>query len=323
MPVHILFIVAGIALLIWGADRFVTAAGALARNLGVSPMLIGLTIVGFATSAPEMVVSAAASLQGAGGLAVGNAVGSNIANIGLVLGAAALVRPIEVHSDTLLRELPLVMVASAGTLLLCLNGELTRLDGIWLLIALVAAGWLIVRLSMRGEGRDTLEAEYAAEIRADMSNAWATSWLLVGLGVLTAGAEILVRGAVGLADAVGITETVVGLTVVAVGTSLPELAVSIISARKGETGLALGNILGSNIFNILGVVGLTALIRPVILEPEVISFHIPVMLVFTGGLLLMAYNYGKGGGVGFRGGLVLLAGFIAYHGVVVSRSLAG
>ena len=256
MLLNLVAIIVGFALLVWGADRFVIGAGATARNLGVAPILIGLTIVAFATSAPEILVSVVASLQGNVGLAIGNAVGSNITNVGLVLGLTALVRVIEIRSQTLRREMPALLAVTLLTFMLFVDGFLGRVDGLVLLASLALVMYWIARLGFRSSESDPISAEYAAEIPSDMGMPRALGWFAVGLIVLLVGSNILVSGAEGLASDLGVSDLIIGLTIVAIGTSLPELAVSLVSALKGEHGLALGNILGSNIFNLLAVIGL-------------------------------------------------------------------
>jgi cation:H+ antiporter len=321
MLLQLLAIVVGFILLVWGADRFVIGAGAAARNLGVAPIMIGLTIVAFATSAPEVLVSVVASLQGNVGLAVGNAVGSNIANIGLVLGTTALIRPIEVRSQTLRREMPALLAVTLLTFMLFVDGELGRVDGVILLMSLILVMYWLVSLGFRSSANDPMSADAAAEIPSDMDMATAVGWFLVGLVVLLVGSNILVWGAESLAGSLGISELVIGLTIVAVGTSLPELAVSLVSALKGEHGLALGNILGSNIFNLLAVVGLAGAIAPSPFDPAVVTFHFPVMVGLTLVLFVMAYNYSSKGSISRVEGFALLVAFLAYQSYIVAGAL--
>ncbi len=313
-------VVIGLALLIWGADRFVAGASSTARNLGVPSLLIGLTIVGFATSAPEILVSVVAALAGRPGLALGNAIGSNIANIALVLGAVAAMRPILITSTILRREMPLLLAVTLLCLSLFLDLELTRIDGLVLLGSLGVVMYWIVRLGFGRRG-DPIEAEYEAEIPSDMSLRTSIIWLVVGLAVLLVGAELLVGGAVQLARALGVSELVIGVTLVAIGTSLPELAVSLLSALKGEQGLAIGNILGSNMFNLLAVIGVAIAIHPAAVDPIVLTLHFFVMVAFTLVLFAMTYNYADVGRIGRVEGIALLIAFAAYHFYVVSQSL--
>lgn len=319
MLLFLLATLAGFALLIWGADRLVLGAGALARNLGIAPLLIGLTVVGFATSLPEVLVSATAALAGATDLAIGNALGSNIANVGLVLAVAALTRPLRAHSETLQRELPVMLAISVVPLLLFIDGRLSRLDGLLLAGALLGFTWWVTRLGMRTAGHDPIEAEYAAELPTGIANRRALLLILLGLLAVLAGSKSLVWGAANLARALSVSETIIGVTMIAVGTSLPELAVSIVSARKGEAGLALGNVIGSNAFNALAVIGVAALVHPAPLDPRVVVFHLPVMLLFSLGFFFIAYNRDETLRVGRWAGAGLLAGYLVYLGAVVAE----
>lgn len=316
-------IAGGLVLLLWGAERFVAGASASARLLGMSPLLIGLTIVAFGTSAPEIMVSAAAALDGSPGLAVGNAVGSNIANIGLVLGVAALLAPMQVQDGLVRRELPLLLLASVLCLVLLLDDHLGRLDGVLLLAGLVALLAWFVRVARRpGETPPTVASTGAATAAAaQLPMGRALAWLLIGLITLLAGAHLAVVGAQALALTLGIDELVVGVTVLAVGTSLPELAVTAVAALRREHDLALGNIVGSNLFNLLAVIGTAGLIGPAPLSPGVLTFHYPVMLGFTVALFLMAYNWRGGGGgrINRREAVVLLIAFLVYHGGVLTE----
>jgi cation:H+ antiporter len=314
-------LIAGLLLLIWGADRFVHGAAATARNLGVPPLLIGLTIVAFATSAPEILVSIVAASRGETDLAVGNAIGSNITNIGLVLGAVAIIRPIEMTSATLRREMPALLAVSLLTVSLFLDSYLSRIDGFVLMSGLVIVMVWLLRLGMRSSASDPLTADYEAEIPRDMTMTAAIVWLVIGLAVLLFGAEFMVDGAIEIARALGVTELVIGILVVALATSLPELAVSLVSAMKGEYGLALGNIVGSNTFNSLAVIGIAAIIHPAQLPPSVLSLHIFVLVAFTLVLFAMTYDYGGKGHISRLEGMALLAAFLAYDGYVVAQSL--
>ncbi|MBT8131485.1 MAG: calcium/sodium antiporter, partial [Gammaproteobacteria bacterium] len=295
MLVDIAEVTVGLLLLIWGADRFVHGAAAAARNLGVAPLMIGLTIVSFATSAPEILVSVVAALRGDPDLAIGNAIGSNIANIGLVLGAVALFRPIELKSATLRREMPALLAVTLLTVSLFLDSHVGRIDGLVLLTAMIIVIIWLVRLGIRSSATDPLQTDFEAEIPTDTSMRMAFVWLIVGIITLLAGAELLVDGAISIATRVGVSDIVIGITLVALATSLPELAVSLISVVKGEYGIAIGNIVGSNIFNMLAVVGVAAAIQPAALPPSVLSLHLFVMVAFTLVLFAMTYEYdGRG-----------------------------
>ena len=314
-------LVAGLLLLIWGADRFVHGAAATARNLGVAPLLIGLTIVAFATSAPEILVSIVAASRGETDLAVGNAIGSNIANIGLVLGTVAIIKPIEMTSATLRREMPALLAVSLLTVSLFLDSYLSRVDGFVLMTGLLIVMVWLVRIGVRSSASDTLTADYDAEIPRDMSMRTAVIWLVVGLAALLFGAEFMVDASLEIARALGVTELVIGILLVALATSLPELAVSLVSALKGEYGLALGNIVGSNTFNSLAVIGVAAIIHPAALPPSVLSLHIFVLVAFTLVLFAMTYDYDGKGHISRVEGAALLIAFLAYDGYVVAQNL--
>jgi cation:H+ antiporter len=314
MWVQLVALIVGFGLLVWGADRFVAGAAGTARNLGVSPLLIGLTIVGFGTSAPEMLVSAVASLQGNPGLAVGNAIGSNITNVGLILGITAVIVPLSVHSRILRRELPLLIGISLVAYLLLIDGYLGFVDGGILLLSLagVLAYTIHEGLNARAGG-DPMADEYAAEIPTDLSLGRSLLWLLIGLVVLVGSSRLLVWAAVGIAEQFGVSDLVIGLTIVAIGTSLPELAASVASALKNEPDIAIGNVIGSNMFNLLAVLGLPGVISPGPVDAQVLTRDMPVMVALTVVLLLMAYGFaGAGGRISRGGGALLLATYAGY-----------
>lgn len=309
-------LIGGFLLLVWAADRLVAGASATARNLGVSPLIIGLTIVGFGTSAPELVVSAVASSRGNPGLALGNALGSNIANLGLVLGITALIYPLRLESAALKREYPLLLLIMLVCLYLVIDLEYSHAEG-WLLLAGLAALILwLVRLGLQRQPTDPLADEFAAEIPSDVPTRVAVFWLVVGLLVLPISSKFLVDGAVNIAGMLGVTDTVIGLTIVALGTSLPELATAVTSALRREDDLAIGNIIGSNMFNMLGVLGIAAVISPVTAPPVLIARDFPVMFLMTGLLFLMASDFRGPGRIGRRSGLLLLSMFIIYQVMV-------
>ena len=317
---YVLSMLFGLGLLIWGADRMVIGAAVTADNLGVSPMLVGLTVVGFATSAPEILVSAAAALHGSPNLAVGNALGSNIANIGLVAGMAATIQPLQVRSQTLSRELPVMLAVSVIPVLLFPDQMLGRIDGIFLLLVFVGFLYWIVKLGIKTHGHDPIESEYSEDIPSGISPRKAWMWIAIGLAVLVIGSEFLVSGAKNFAQALGISELVVGVTILAVGTSLPELAVSVVSIRKGHHGLALGNIIGSNAFNTLAVLGVASVIHPAKLDLDTVRLHLPVMLAFTVAFFFMAYNYDGSIRLNRFSGAALLIGFVVYHSYVAVQT---
>jgi len=310
---------AGFVLLMWGADRFVVGAAGTARNLGVPPLLIGLTLVGMATSGPEIFVAITASLSGDPALAAGNAIGSNIANIGLVLGATALVMPISVKSVTLRREMPTLLVVTLVMAMVFFNLRLGRVEGVLLIVTLVLVLYWLVVLGSRSGVSDPIGLDYAAEIPENLPMPRALQWLALGLVVLLTGSNLLVWGAENLAITFGVSELVIGLTVVAIGTSLPELAVSMMSAFKGEHDMAIGNIIGSNLFNSLAVVGVAALIHPATFDTELLVQHMPVMVGMTLALFLLTYNFNGQSRIGRLEGGLLLVAFLCYHGWLVTR----
>jgi cation:H+ antiporter len=314
-------IFAGLVLLIWGADRFVHGAASAARNMGIAPLLIGLTVVAFATSAPEILVSIVASMRGEPGLAIGNAIGSNIVNVGLVLGCVAIIRPIKLRSATLRREMPALLAVSLLTVSLFLDQYLSRVDGLVMLTGLVIVMIWLARLGMRSATDDPIKREYEAEIPSGVSTRTAIIWFIIGLVSLLIGAELLVDGAMIIANHFKIDEVVIGIMLVALGTSLPELAVSLVSALKGEYGLAIGNIVGSNIFNLLAVIGIAATIAPIEFEPIVLSLHIFVMVAFTLALFAMTYDYDGKSELSRIEGVALLLAFLAYDAYVASQNI--
>ncbi len=315
------YMVAGLVLLILGAERFVHGAAATARNFGIAPLLIGLTVVAFATSAPEVLVSVVAASRGEPGLAIGNAIGSNIVNIGLVLGITAIVRPIKLESATLRREMPALLAVTLLVVSLFLDARLTNIDGYVMLTGLVIVMIWLARLGSRSAANDPIKKDFEAEIPDDVSMKSAVLWVVVGLSALLLGADWLVTGAMGIAQTLGVSEVVIGITIVAFGTSLPELAVSLISVLKGEYGLAIGNIVGSNIFNLLAVIGIAAAIEPMTLHPSVLSLHIFVMVAFTLVLFAMTYDYDGKARLSRLEGVALLAAFIAYDSYVIMQNI--
>jgi cation:H+ antiporter len=316
MLTAVIQLVAGFLLMVWGADRLVAGSSALARNLGVSPLVIGLTIIGFGTSAPELVVSAVATLQGNAGLAVGNALGSNIANMGLVLGATALIYPLRLESTALKREYPMLLLIMLVCFLMGLDGRYSHTEG-WILLAslLVVVIW-IINIGLRRPPSDPLAEEFEAEIPKDTPTKAAIFWLIVGLIVLPVSSKFLVDGAVTIAQVLHVTDVTIGLTVVALGTSLPELATAITAALRKEDDLAIGNIIGSNIFNLLGVLGIAAVLRPVDIYPIILARDFPAMFLITGVLYLLASDFRGPGRIGRRSGSVLLAMFAGYFVLV-------
>jgi len=313
MLIQLAALVAGFVLLVWGADRFVMGAAGTARNLGVSPLVIGLTIVGFGTSAPEILVSVVASLQGNPGLAIGNAIGSNITNVALILGTTALITPLSVHSRILRRELPVLIGITAAAYLLLRDGTLDLFDGVALLLGLAGLLGYIVYVGLATRDRkDPMAAEYEAEIPADLSLGKSLTWLAIGFVVLVGSSRLLVWAAVGIAEYFGVSDLIIGLTIVALGTSLPELAASIASALKNEHDIAIGNVIGSNMFNLLAVLGIPGILSPGPVEPEVLTRDMPIMTTLTVALLLMAYGFTGEGRINRLEGALLLAAYAGY-----------
>lgn len=308
-------ILLGLAVLVWSADRFILGASAVARNYGISPLIIGMTILGFGTSAPEMLVSGMAAWEGNPTIGVGNALGSNITNIALVLGFTAMVSPMVVRSKVLKREFPLLFLVMGLAAVLLIDNDLSRTDGFILLSGVVVMLWWMIRLARQEqiEGKEPLEAEFDGEIPADMPTGRAFFWLLLGLVLLMVSSRLLVWGAVNVAHYFGVSDLIIGLTIIAIGTSLPELAATVSAALKREHEMAIGNIIGSNLFNILAVLALPGIIMPTVLEPEVMSRDFIVMAVLTVALFLMAYGFkGKDGQINRIEGAVLLVSFIGY-----------
>jgi len=310
------FFIAGLVLLIIGAEFLVRGASKLARAVGLSPLIIGLTIVAFGTSAPELVVSGVAAHRGNPGLAVGNAIGSNIANIGLILGLTAVVYPLRVESETLKREYPLLMLIMIASLIMAADFVYDRTEGWLLLTGLVALIMWMVQFGLRRSPDDPLAEEFAAEIPINMPTGYAVLWLVVGLIVLPISSKFLVDGAIFIARSLEVSEAVIGLTIMAFGTSLPELAAALTSALREEDDLAIGNVIGSNMFNILGVLGIAAVINPVNIDVLMLKQDFPVMFLFTMLLFFMAYGIQGPGRISRKSGMLLLSMFFSYQVLV-------
>ncbi len=313
MLLNIVIFIIGLVVLSWSADRFVYGASALAKNIGISPMMIGLTIVAMGSSAPEIVVSAIASANGNMNTAVGNALGSNITNIALVLGITALVKPLLVSSTTLKRELPALLIISLIAIAFMFDGKLKSYEGIILLGLFIFVLAMMAWLSLQVDKEDPLVAETADEIPKDVSNTSALLWVGLGLVILPLSAHFLVNSAVEIARFLGISDLIIGLTIIALGTSLPELAASIAGVLKGEDDLALGNIIGSNIFNLLAVLGMPGLIAPGLLDPDVYNRDMYVMLGLTLLLFLFSFDLIGKRTISRTNGFLLLACFIGYQ----------
>jgi len=320
MTIAFLAIISGLGLLAWSADRFVEGAAATAHHFGMPPLLIGMVIVGFGTSAPEMVVSCISAYQGNPGLSLGNAYGSNIANIALIFGLTALIGPISVKSQVLRKELPILTAVTALAAYQIWDGEITRLDAAVLMGTFGSLMAWTIWCGLKKEA-DTLgnEIEHKFEEKT-LPPGRAAFWLVIGLILLIASSRVLVWGAVKIAQGFGVSDLIIGLTIVAVGTSLPELASSIIAARKGQHDIALGNVIGSNLFNTLAVVGIAGIIRPMRVGPEVFSRDISVMAGLTVSLFVIGYWF-RGIGTGrinrIEGALLIIC-YIAYTAYLVA-----
>lgn len=308
-----IFVLVGLILLIWSADRFVYGASSIARNLNISPMIIGLTIVAMGSSAPEIMVSATAAWQGRLDTSVGNALGSNITNILLVIGATALLKPISVASMTVKREFPLLILCTLLGYLFLADQTLTRAEGGILLTAFVLFIALMVYWGRHVAPDDPLLSEYQAELPPPITTYKAIFWLVAGLLLLLASSQLLVHGAVTIASYAGMSDLLIGLTIIAIGTSLPELAASLIGILKGEDDLALGNIIGSNIFNILAVLGIGVVIAPGSIDVNAAGRDSYVMIAATVVMLLMSLRIGKLRRINRVEGLLLLTAFIGYQ----------
>jgi cation:H+ antiporter len=310
---QIIIFLIGLVVLSWSADKFVYGASALAKNYGVSPMMIGLTIVAMGSSAPEIVVSATASLNGNPNTAVGNAIGSNITNIALVLGITALIKPLLVSSMTLKRELPVLLLVTLIGVYFLSDNYLSQTEGVILITLFVLVLAIMAWLSLKVEKNDPLNTETADEIPSNIPTIKAVMWVVIGLVMLPLSAHFLVESAVYIARFFGVSDLVIGLTIIALGTSLPELAASIAGVRKGEDDLVIGNIIGSNIFNILAVLAMPGLIIPSMLDMNVSARDSYAMLGVTILLFLFCFNLRGTRRINrYEGGILVMA-FLFYQ----------
>ena len=314
MLYYILSVVVGLAVLVWSADRFVEGAAAIAKHFGVSSLIIGITIVGFGTSAPEIGVSIIAVLDNTPDIAIGNALGSNIANIGLILGITAILVPIPVASHLLKTEYPLLILATAVMSWCLYDLQLDLTDGL-LLLGLLAVSLAILVRKHRANPEDLARLdEETGELIHDMSATAATGWLLLGLILLVGSSKMLVWGASNIALDFGVSELIIGLTIVALGTSLPELAASLAGLKQGQPDLAIGNIIGSNLFNSLAVIGLPATLISFQIDSSALSRDLPVVAGLTLALILMSRFPGKEPRHLTRiKGILLFSGFVIYQ----------
>lgn len=308
-----LAVLGGLILLVFSADRFVYGASGLALNLGVSPLMIGLTIVAFGTSAPEIFVSAAAALQDNPNLAIGNAVGSNIANVGLVLGITALIVPVAVHRSVIEQQLPIMFGVMAVSVGVFFNDFLGRVEAIALILLLVS----FVIFAVLNEKKQTPVVHNSGSNLSVPKPLASMFWLVSGLVILVISSKFLVWGAVEIAKNLGVSDLVIGLTIVAIGTSLPEVATSIASAMKGNPDLAIGNVIGSNIFNLLAVVGTTGLLAPTSIYPEVLDRDVLVMIAISVLMVVFVTPWQSSNVLGRLGGLTLLGCYLAYLAYIV------
>lgn len=316
-------LVGGLILLFWSAHRFVCGAAAIARHFGMPMLLIGMVIVGFGTSMPEMVVSAIAALQGNPGIALGNAYGSNITNIALILGLTAVLTPIAIHSRVVRLELPILAAATAMAAWQVSDGRISRLDAAVLLMVFAGfMAWSILNAWLHKPYMQDNETEVDLLISA-ISLKWAVFWLVLGLLMLTISSRLLVWGAVDIARRLGVSDLMIGLTIVAIGTSMPELASTLVAVRKGEHDIAVGNIIGSNLFNTLAVVGIAGMIHPFIAVPEILNRDMPVMGGFTLSLFILSYRIKKPGGINHLEGALLLTAYLGYITVLIISAANG
>ena len=322
---HVIILLIALVMLVWSADKFVLGASSLARNLGVSPMIIGLTIVAMGSSAPEMMVAAAASLQGNPDTAIGNAIGSNITNIALVLGFTVFIKPIAVSSSTIKQELPLLLILTMLCYWILSDDFFSLSEGIALMISFFCFISILLIKALKQRNNNNLNDPMIIEAEQEIPEATSTIksifWLIAGISLLVSSAHFLVDSAIFIAKAYGISDLVIGLTIIAIGTSLPELAASIASVIKKEDDLAMGNIVGSNIFNILAVLPFAGIIAPGQTNPEASMRDAPVMLAITGLLFLLCFSRKSGY---FRltrtKGALLLVSFVAYQILLFSQT---
>ncbi|WP_298440918.1 calcium/sodium antiporter [uncultured Ferrimonas sp.] len=315
---HLLFLLVGLALLVWSADRFVFGAAAVARNLGLAPMIIGLTIVSMGSSAPEAMVAASAAMEGKLDTAVGNVIGSNIANITLILGISALLKPLLVGSSTLVKEMPMMVLATVLAGYLLHDLELSRTDGMLLALGFIAVmGFLIYNAFQNRD--DQLAQASEDEVPSNVPMPKAILWLMVGMVVLPLSADLMVDNAVGIAKFYGLSDLVIGLTIIAVGTSLPELAACVAGLAKGEDDLVIGNVVGSNLFNILAVLAIPTMIAPGAIDPAAAGRDFFIMLATSlAPLLILLLKRNKT--IGRVEGALLLLCFVAYQIILFQQT---
>lgn len=317
MTLAFVAVILGLALLVWSADRFVEGAAVTARHLGMPTLLIGMVIVGFGTSAPELAVSALSAYQGNPGLALGNAYGSNISNIALIIGATALISPIVVHAQVVRKELPILIAVTLLAAAQAWDGYLSRTDALILLVVFVLLMGRSIRAGLQYRSGNGNNGEKQDNTKALMPLNMAVLWLIIGLVMLVVSSRILIWGAVEIAQGFGVSDLLIGLTIVALGTSLPELASSVVASRKGEHDIALGNIVGSNLFNTLAAVGIAGTIHPMTVGPEVLQRDILVMGALTLFLFAIGMGVRRQGRINRIEGAVLLLCYIGYTAYLI------
>ncbi|HCM1475145.1 TPA: calcium/sodium antiporter [Vibrio parahaemolyticus] len=305
-------LIVGLVLLVWSADKLVFGSAAIARNVGISPLVIGMTILAMGSSAPEMMVSATAALDGKTDTAVGNVLGSNIANIALILGITALIKPLSISSAVIRRELPLMIAVTVLAGILLWNSHLGFYEGVLLFVLFGAFLFAMLQISRKEQkSGDAFLEDQESEIPQGVSNPKAIMWVVIGLILLPLAASLLVDNAVIIAKHFGMSDLVIGLTIIAIGTSLPELAASLAGVLKGEDDMAVGNIIGSNVFNILAVMGLPGIINPSTLSEYAMGRDFWVMLGVS--LLLVAMCLGKSRSINRLEGAILFTCFLGYQ----------
>ncbi|WED26369.1 calcium/sodium antiporter [Vibrio sp. DW001] len=308
----VIFLVVGLVFLVWSADKLVFGAAALAKNIGISPLVIGMTILAMGSSAPEMMVSATASLAGKSDTAVGNVLGSNIANIALILGITALVKPLSISSGVIRRELPLMIIVTLLAGVILWDSHLGFYEGVLLFVLFGAFIIAMLRISHKEKRNgDSFIEDQESEIPDGVSNIKAGMWVVIGLVILPIAADTLVDNAVVIAKYFGMSDLIIGLTIIAIGTSLPELAASLAGVLKGEDDMAVGNIIGSNVFNILAVMGIPGILNPSILSEHAMARDFWVMLAVS--LLLVLFALGKSRSINRIEAGILLICFISYQ----------
>ncbi|WP_294114080.1 calcium/sodium antiporter [uncultured Fibrobacter sp.] len=324
MLLAIVAVIVGLAVLVWSADKFVDGAVGVAEFCGMSTLLIGMVVVGFGTSAPELTVSAISASQGNPELALGNAYGSNIANIALILGATALISPILMQRSVLRGDLPILLAVSVLSIILVWDGSVARWNGFLLLIVFTAAMAYSIRRELKKAKLEKSESLSGNDDSAEpkkVSLGKSVFWLVLGLVLLVVSSRALVWGAVEIARTLGVSDLLIGLTIVAIGTSLPELASSIAAARKGENDLALGNIIGSNLFNTLAVVGLAAIVSPMdAIEKAVAYRDMPLMIALTVALIVLGFRRKGDGRLNRIAGAILLAVYVGYLALLIVQA---